>query len=62
MVCIRITVDFERGPSGHLAGELSLSNWNEQVKIEANSVVDGPIYIERGDLLRALAALEAGSD
>lgn len=59
---IEVTIDYDKGESGGIpcAGELTIENWDEQVKLQC-PLFEGPIYIDRGELLRALAALEAGS-
>lgn len=63
---VTASIDYERGVSKDgqtdtITGHLEITNWNEQVKIQGGILGDTPIYVDRGDLLRALAALETAA-
>jgi len=55
---VTATIDYSRGEDDY---ELSLSNFDDAVKIEAPALFEGPIYIDRQQLLQALAALDVGA-
>lgn len=58
---VRATIDFVFADATKTGGELEIVNWDEQVKIYAAGVLTAPIYIDRAELLRALAALDVAS-
>ena len=59
---VTATIDYSRGENDYENDyELSLSNFDDAVKIEAPALFKGPIYIDRQQLLQALAALDVGA-
>ncbi len=42
--------------------EMSISNFDETVKMSCPELLPGPIYIDRQKLIQALGALEVGAD
>lgn len=60
---IIVTINYKRqgaDSTDEVRGELTLTNWDEQVKI-AGEALDKPLYVDRKELLRAIAALESGA-
>ena len=55
---VTATIDYDRGTEDCL--EIILGNFGDQVKIEASGLFEGPIYIDRADLITVLCALDVG--
>jgi hypothetical protein len=52
------TIDVNRDEMG---AEMTIENWDEQVKIQCAAFFDDPIYIDRADLIQLLVALDVAS-
>ena len=55
---VTATIDYSQGDNDH---EMSLSNFDEAVKVEAPKLFKGPIYLDRQELMQALMALDVGA-